>query len=368
MILPPIFRSPRVFILFLILLLSCNNSGGISIKPFRRNLVFAVYASGKINPKHIYTVVPKVSGYAAKLLVDVGEVVKAGQPLIIIRSEINEKNLEVARNQFLLAQKNLSPQSPLLNGARQDIESTRLRFYSDSLNFERYKNLLPKNVASQQQYDQAQTQFEISKRNYEKSLYTLRQIENQLQMEYRNAQLLLESQQSSLSEYTIFSAIDGKVYDLIAKEGELVNMNSPLLVIGDTRYFEAELYIDERDISFIKPGQKVIYEVDAFKGHTFEGQTLKIYQKVNPSNKTCKVIASIQAGEFNFLAGLSLEANIIIKEKKDAIVIPRSFLIENEKVIRKEQKDTIKIIKGIEDLEYVEVIAGLDEKTEILKP
>jgi multidrug efflux pump subunit AcrA (membrane-fusion protein) len=356
-----------IFIFFQILILSCKDSR-VSIKPSKRNLVFAVFASGKINPKHIYNVVPKVSGYVSKLLVDVGDFVKAGQPLITIRSETNEKNLEVAKNQFILAQKNLSPQSPLLNGARQDVESARLRFQSDSLNFERYRSLMQKKVVAPQQYDQAQTQFEISKRNYEKSRHSLKQIENQVQTEYRNAQLLLESQQSSLSEFTIFSAIDGKVYDLIAKEGELVSMNSPLLVIGDIRYFEAELYIDERDINFIKPEQKVVYEIDAFKGKFFEGQTLKIYQKVNPSNKTCKIIASIQPGEFNFLAGLSLEANIIIEEKKDVIVLPKSFLIENEKVIRKEKKDTVKIIKGIEDLEYVEVIAGIDEKTEILKP
>ncbi|MCS6904527.1 MAG: efflux RND transporter periplasmic adaptor subunit [Bacteroidia bacterium] len=347
---------------------SCNSKNEQSIHPFRKDIVFAVFASGKINPKHIYNVVPKISGYVSKILVEVGQIVKSGQPLVVIRSETNEKNLEIARNQFLLAQKNLSEQSPLVNAARQEKESAKIRYELDSINFERYRTLWSQKVVTTQQYEQAKTQFEIAKRNYQKSLHNLRQIENQVQTEYQNAKLLLESQQSNLNEFTILSSIDGKVYDLMAQEGELVTTNTALLVIGNAQDFETELYIDEKDISFVKPGQKVIYEISAYRGKFFEGQVQKIYPRINPTNKTCKIIATIHTQDFEFYAGLSLEANIIISERKNALVIPKSFLFNNENVIRKEKQDTIKIIKGIEDLEYVEILGGIDEKTEIIKP
>jgi hypothetical protein len=64
---------------------------------------------------------------------------------------------------------------------------------------------------------------------------------------------------------------------------------------------------------------------------------------------------------------MSVEANIIVAEKKDALVIPKNYLLNSEYVITS-KKDTIKIKKGIEDLEYVEITEGINEKTEIIAP
>ena len=66
-------------------------------------------------------------------------------------------------------------------------------------------------------------------------------------------------------------------------------------------------------------------------------------------------------------SGMSVEANIIISRKNNVIVIPREFLIENKKVKIKSSGELVEIKKGAEDLEYVEIISGIDENTEITK-
>ena len=65
---------------------------------------------------------------------------------------------------------------------------------------------------------------------------------------------------------------------------------------------------------------------------------------------------------------MSVEANIIILEKKNALVIPREFIIQNNKVKLKSSNELVEIQKGAEDLEFVEITGGIEEGTEIVKP
>jgi predicted transcriptional regulator len=62
---------------------------------------------------------------------------------------------------------------------------------------------------------------------------------------------------------------------------------------------------------------------------------------------------------------MSIEGNIIVAERKNVLVVPRVFVFEKEYVKNKD-KEKIKFRKGIEDLEYVEVLQGIDDKTEII--
>lgn len=65
---------------------------------------------------------------------------------------------------------------------------------------------------------------------------------------------------------------------------------------------------------------------------------------------------------------MSVEANIIISEKKNTLVIPREFLIDGNKVKIKDKEELTEIVKGAEDLEFIEIISGIDENTEIVLP
>jgi multidrug efflux pump subunit AcrA (membrane-fusion protein) len=359
-------KSFVYFVVFSVLFSACSNKKNY-ILPEKKSITQVVYASGKIYPINVYNVYSKLPGYISKIYVNVKDSVKLGQPLISIKSEVNEKNLEIAKNQYQLASINISKNSPVLKALNEEVESALTKYKLDSINFVRYQNLLKTNSTSQLQYDQAKSQFEISRHNYVKALSNLEKTKNQLQIEYENAKLQYEAQQSNLSEYTIVSAISGKVYDIIPKEGELVNSATLLMVIGDSKKFEVELNVDETDVSLIKENQKVIFETDVYKDTLFYGNIKTIYQRINPINKTCRVIASIDAKNFHFYSGMSVEANIIVAEKKDALVIPKNYLLNSEYVITS-KKDTIKIKKGIEDLEYVEITEGINEKTEIIAP
>jgi multidrug efflux pump subunit AcrA (membrane-fusion protein) len=188
-------------------------------------------------------------------------------------------------------------------------------------------------------------------------------------VELENAQIQYDAQISNKNDYTITAAVNGKVYDIIPKEGELVNTQVILMEIGDGSHYEIELSVDETDVSLVHRGQSVMLSMDAYGDKVFQGKITEAYPRINQANKTSKVMASIDLqGETQIYSGMSVEANIIIAERKNTLVIPREFLVDGKKVMLKSNGELVPVHKGAEDLEFVEVLDGIDEKTELKKP
>ena len=107
------------------------------------------------------------------------------------------------------------------------------------------------------------------------------------------------------------------------------------------------------------------------KDKTFEAVITKVYPKLNKLDQSFRADAEFVNDRVPNLYGLSLEANILISERKQIMAIPKDFLIGNDSVLVKRSNaeiKTIKIIKGIEDFDFVEVVSGLSKDDIIIKP
>ena len=356
-------------VLIVIALLSSCGSKNNSTFPVRKDITQAVYASGKIFPVNDYKVYSKLPGYIEKIHVHVGDSVMVGQPLMTIRSEVSDLNVNTAKNLLELAQKNANQNSAYLTALKQDVASAKSKYELDSVNYNRFVGLMKENATSKLQLDQSKTQFDISKQNYLKATSSFINAKDKIRVELENAQLQYEAQVSNKSDYTITSAVNGKVYDITPKEGELINTQVMLMEIGDGNRFEIELSVDETDVSVIKINQEIVFAIDAYKDQVYKGNVVEVYPRINQSNKTSKVMASIQLENNTIIySGMSVEANIIISERKNVLVIPREYLIEGNKVKKKGSEEHTIIKKGASDLEFVEVLEGIDETIEIEIP
>jgi multidrug resistance efflux pump len=303
-----------------------------------------------------------------EIKVKIGQSVKKGDVLAIIKNDPSAILSESAKNIYELAQKNASENAPTLLALKNEVFASKSKYELDSVNAQRYAALLKENATSQLTYDQAQTQFEVSKRNYFKSLNSYLSTRDRLKTEAENASLQLQNTESNKSEYTILSESDGVVFDLDLSLNELVPLNKHVFEIGNPNDFEVELNIDETDVNLMKQNQEVLFTCDAFKDSVFSGNVVEIYPRISQGAKTCKVISTFVASKnLNPFSGMSVEANIIIAKKDSAIVIPREYLWEGNKVKRKGDENLIPIKKGIEDLEYVEIINGINQNDELVK-
>ena len=70
------------------------------------------------------------------------------------------------------------------------------------------------------------------------------------------------------------------------------------------------------------------------------------------------------------IAGTQLQANIITSKKDKALLIPRMFLMDNNKVLvlHGKKADTTVIQAGIVSNEWVEVLKGVSTQDKIVKP
>ena len=352
----------------IVLLAGCKNKNNTTL-PLRKDITQAVYASGKIFPINDYKVFTKLPGYIEKIHVHIGDSVKVGQPLLTIKSEVSDLNVNTAKNLLDLAQKNANENSAYLTALRQDVASAKSKYELDSVNNTRYASLMKENAASRLAADQAKTQFDVSKQNYLKAVSSLTSTRDKIRVELENARIQYDAQKSNRNDYTITSAVNGRVYDIVPKEGELVNTQLMLMEIGDVSHFEVELSVDETDVSLLKYNQQIVYTIDAYKDIVFKGNLIETYPRINQNNKTSKVMATIAVEtKTQLFSGMSVEANIIIEEKKNSLVIPREYITDGNKVKKKGSDELTVITKGAEDLEFVEVLGGIEETTELVKP
>lgn len=361
--------SSIVLSLIVILLAACGSKNA-NIIPTRKDLIQAVYASGKVFPIGYYKLLAKFPGYVKHIYVKPGDLIKKGDTLIVVKNDQADLSAETAKNILGLAQKNASSNSDYLSIYQNDLLAIATKLKLDSLNFMRYSQLLKENATTQLQYDQSKVQYEISKANYYKAADGLNNVKDKAGVEAENARINYEVQIATKSDFVIIAEREGKVFNVDVKEGELVNPQKMLMEIGEAKGFEVELNIDETDVELVKPSQKIIYEADAFRNNEkFEGEVVANYLSINPINKTAKVISTISFNEGQLvLSGMSVEANIIIEKRSNVLVIPREYIFDFNKVKVKGKTEPVTIKKGIEDLEYVEILTGLTESDELINP
>jgi hypothetical protein len=83
---------------------------------------------------------------------------------------------------------------------------------------------------------------------------------------------------------------------------------------------------------------------------------------INRQQQSVRVDALLTEPLQGWFSGLALEANIIIREKQDALVISKTMLLPGDSVLIEtlDGRKKVKVEKGIETIDEVEIVNGLD--------
>lgn len=246
----------------------------------------AITATGEIQPVYKVDVGTQVSGIVEKLYVDYNSEVKKGQLLAELdKSTLNEQvkqskaSLSTAQSNKLLAQKN----------------------------FDRIAALYEKKAATQEEYDQADTQ--------------LQQAKNQL----ITAQSNYENALTNLKYAEIYSPIDGIVLSKSVEEGQTVAsaFSTPTIftIAKNLVDMQVEADVDEADIGVVHEGQEVVFMVDAFPNDQFVGNVhqIRLVPTVTSNVVTYQVIIDAPNPDGKLYPGMT--ANISILTAKDTGVL-----------------------------------------------
>lgn len=351
------------FLLFL--LFSCSEERE-SIKPERKEMVEAVYSSILIEPLDVYKVNSSIAGYIDQLLVKEGDNVKEGDLLCVISNKPIQLNQQNAELNYKLLKETYEGESNLIEEMKLDLQSAKYKMQNDSLNYMRFKALFDKNASSKFEYDNATLNYEISKNNFKTLKKRIVRKENELKNQINQSKNNLNSSSLKTDDYYIKSNINGKVFQLFKEKGEFISMQEPFAILGDKDNFKLKMLIDEVDISRINLGQKVLVTLEAFKSSVFEAKITKIAPKMDEKTQTFEIEAIFVKGPKKMYMGLTGEGNIVIDEKRDALVIPREYLMSGNKV--ETEKGIVSVTTGLSNWSYIEILTGVDAETLIYKP
>jgi len=347
---------------------ACNSDQ--TVKPTKKNLTEAVYASGFLVAENEYNVFALSDGYIVEKPKKSGDLISKGETILRIQNDAPSAKMDAAYTAVDIAKQNASNNSYLLNELKLKLSNAAAKLSNDSINFVRYKNMFSAGAATKTQYDQSALTYESAVRDYLALKEQYAKALDQTKLELKNAQSNLAASGMDLANYTIKSNMTGRLFELKKELGEIVRRTDVVAVVGDAEKKLIQLNVDQSDISKIKLGQQVVVKMDISANKTHTAQISKIYPTMNKMDQSFLVEAEFaDSSRFDFIHA-SIEANIIIAQKENVLVIPKTTLIgENEvevKQITGKKKVTIK--KGLENLEYVEVLDGISETDEVIIP
>lgn len=330
-----------------------------------------VYASGNVFPFEEYKVSANADGFISQILVAEGDTIRKGQAIMIIEKDVQQARLESAAKAYDIAKTNASKQSPVLSEFQYQLNTLIQKLQIDSINYIRFKNLYDQNACSKVELEKAKLQYIGTQNELKSKQNAFKKLRNQLELDLKNAEAQKRINRYDEDNYTLKSTMDGMVYELLKEQGEAVRRSENLAVIGTYDKQKIQLTIDELDILKIKPQQKVYVKVDMFKDKTFEAVITKVYPKLNKIDQSFRADAEFLNDQIPNLYGLSLEANILISERKQVLAIPKDFLVGKDSVYVQSpnsEKKMVRIKKGIEDFDFIEVISGVNKDDILIKP
>ena len=238
---------------------------------------------------------PQITGRMIRLTVDEGSVVKKGDLI----AELDPKELQAslaaakANVNSLEAQvkeaghnyswtddqtvASLNQARAMLTSTRAQLEQARANLWRDQTDYERMQKLFDSAVASAQDRDHAQATLDASKANVRALEDSVKAQEgalavaqaNRKQVDVRQSEIattLAQLQQARAAAaqvatqlgYTeIYSPLDGIVSVRVAKQGEVVQQGSPIVVVVDVDHLWVRADVEETYIDSIQFGQKL---------------------------------------------------------------------------------------------------------------
>lgn len=335
------------------------------LKPAFGSVTESVYASGTIKSKDQYQVFAQANGIVEQVLVQEGDTVKKGQPLLFISNDIQRLTKENAELAARFA--DLPANQSKLIDARAFSNLAREKMQNDSLLYTRQAALWQQNIGTRAELEQRELAYKNAKTSYLSSLLKLDDLGRQLEFTSSQAKKNLLISGTSEKDFTVRSELDGIVYSLNKVKGEMVSMQTPLAVVGDASIFILDMQVDEYDIAKIKKGLQVLVTLDTYRDQVFEAKVSRIFPLMNERSKTFMVEAQFTRAPPVVYPNTSFEANIVINQKLNALIIPRNYMLNDSTVVNGKGQN-VKIKTGLKDYQVIEILEGIGKNEELIKP
>jgi len=351
----------------------------------RGDLARVVVATGKIEPLSKVEVKSKASGMVKRLYVDYDDKVKQGQTLVELDKVQLEAVVREAQANYQAAQAALQSAKAQLERNKVDAEGPDVPFLK--LNMDRAQKMLDDGVMSKSYFEDAEKNYQLAlnkQMSAQRNLLVAQAEIAKAQAQEAQAKAALENAEEDLRNSTIVSPIDGLVLSRDVSVGDgvssiliLGSQATLVMTLGDTSEVYVQGKVDEADIGKVYLGQPARIVVESFKDKKFTGKVTRIspFGKEKDNVTTFEVRVSISNPTGELKANMSANAEIILEEKKNVLMVPEASLIYDKdrnasvelpdpKAENGRKKVPVKL--GISNGVKTEIVSGVNEKQQVV--
>jgi RND family efflux transporter MFP subunit len=134
----------------------------------------------------------------------------------------------------------------------------------------------------------------------------------------------LESARRNAENTRLLAPVDGVVTKFNFQVGEIASRGAPVLVVSNLATLEAEVNLDETDVSRIHVGMIVLVSVDAFPGQSLSGQVTEIALSANIQSGVVlyPVTVRLDLTDLPLRSGMTVNVTFPIEQRADTLVVP----------------------------------------------
>jgi HlyD family secretion protein len=360
--------KPTLFIAITSLVIGLASCGKKTqeTKPIRKDVTETVFASGVLEANGSYNLTAQTDGYLIQIQFKEGDLVKEGDVLAVIDNKQNNFSDKSATALYDIARQNINSNAPSLAQAKNSSNLAKQKSELDSSLFYKYKVLMETNSVSQSDYDNSKIQYQTSKTNYINALENYNQVKQQAEQALITNEAQKEINKIISNNNQITAVFNGKVYKKFKQKGDYVRKGDVIATIGDANFIYAKVNVDEGNIEKIKVGQDAIVKLNINKIKTYKGTISEILPSFDESTQsfTCKIIIN-EPLDFT-IVNTQLQANIIVEETKNALLIPRNYIDFGGNVEVKGNDTKVKVSTKFVSSDWVQVLSGIDENTVLI--
>jgi HlyD family secretion protein len=257
-----------------------------TVKASLGSITNSISASGKLAPGRVTSVGTQASGLVKEVHAEVNQFVKKGDLLteidpLLMQSALkqSEANLEIARVNYEQAQRDLR----------------------------RIKILLDKQYIAKINLEQAEVGYLSAKNNYE------------------SMKSVVERDRVNLNYTKVYAPIDGVIVTRSVEVGQTINASQmvPILftIASELETMKITMTLSEAEISKIKEGMPVTFNVDTYPGKEFNGRVDMVNLYPLPGQTVSAVLVADNKNKMLY-PGMTAFIRIITFEKKDVLRVP----------------------------------------------
>ena len=208
--------------------------------------------------------------------------------------------------------------------------------------------------------------FEKQQSLYEKGGVTLSELKN-AEISFINADYNYNDALIRLEKMHIKAPFDGVIVDLpYYTPTTKIDANAIMFKLMDYSKLYMEIHLAEKDLTYVKSGQKVKITNYTIPEDTLKGIISQISPAINAETRSFKSVINIKNSKLLMRPGMFAKGEIVVASVDSTIVIPKDVILSKQRgntvfVVDKGLAQERIITFGLENPNEVQILSGLEK-------